>query len=281
MSKVMLSESYLEDIADAIRDKNGLTDTYKPSEMAEAISELGGATLGSKTITENDTYYASSDDLDGYSSVTVNVPNPSTGTINITQNGTVDVTQYASADVNVPSVTPTGTINITQNGTTDVTNYATANVNVPNPSTGTKQISITQNGTTTEDVTDYANAEITVNVQSGGGGTATSGSVTVVEQTETLTIDTGITPSYFCMFPADATLVHPGYKTFNLLASDFSRWTISGTNNAGTSGSVYSSTNSSNNYVTLSGTEVTIHGTVTNGTNIGAIQPRTWVWAAW
>lgn len=34
--------------------------------------------------------------------------------------------------------------------------------------TGTKQISITANGTTTEDVTNYANAEITVNVQSGG-----------------------------------------------------------------------------------------------------------------
>jgi hypothetical protein len=33
--------------------------------------------------------------------------------------------------------------------------------------TGTKQISITQNGTTTEDVTQYANAEITVNVPSG------------------------------------------------------------------------------------------------------------------
>lgn len=33
--------------------------------------------------------------------------------------------------------------------------------------TGTKQISITQNGTTTEDVTQYANAEIMVNVPSG------------------------------------------------------------------------------------------------------------------
>lgn len=32
---------------------------------------------------------------------------------------------------------------------------------------GTKQISITQNGTTTEDVTNYANAEITVNVSGG------------------------------------------------------------------------------------------------------------------
>lgn len=36
--------------------------------------------------------------------------------------------------------------------------------------TGTKQISITANGTTTEDVAAYANAEITVNVPGGGGG---------------------------------------------------------------------------------------------------------------
>lgn len=35
--------------------------------------------------------------------------------------------------------------------------------------TGTKQISITQNGTITEDVAAYANAEITVNVSGGGG----------------------------------------------------------------------------------------------------------------
>lgn len=39
--------------------------------------------------------------------------------------------------------------------------------------TGTKQISITSNGTTTEDVTNYASAEITVNV-SGGGGVSNS-----------------------------------------------------------------------------------------------------------
>lgn len=34
--------------------------------------------------------------------------------------------------------------------------------------TGTKSITITENGTTTEDVTNYASAEITVNVQGGG-----------------------------------------------------------------------------------------------------------------
>lgn len=42
----------------------------------------------------------------------------------------------------------------------------------PTP-TGTKQISITQNGTTTEDVTNYASVEIEVNV-SGGGATLTA-----------------------------------------------------------------------------------------------------------
>lgn len=39
----------------------------------------------------------------------------------------------------------------------------------PSAPSGTKQISITQNGTIVEDVAAYANAEITVNVQGGGG----------------------------------------------------------------------------------------------------------------
>ena len=97
---------------------------YASAEITVDV-EGGGSTLTTKTITENGTYNASSDEADGYSSVTVNVPQPS----------------------------------------------------------GTKQISITQNGTTTENVAVYASAEITVNVPIGSTdeeiamGTKPSGSV--------------------------------------------------------------------------------------------------------
>lgn len=45
--------------------------------------------------------------------------------------------------------------------------------------TGTKQVSITQNGTTTEDVTNYASAEITVNVPT--SGITPSGTIQITE----------------------------------------------------------------------------------------------------
>ena len=67
MSKVFITYTYLTDIGNAIREKNGETTTYKPSEMAAAVGSL---------------------------------PEPA-GTINITENGTVDVSDYASAAVNV------------------------------------------------------------------------------------------------------------------------------------------------------------------------------------
>ena len=107
------------------------------------------------TATENKTYNAPSGKA--YNPVIVNVPNPSTGTLNITSNDTYDVTDYASVDVNVPNPS-TGTLNITSNDTYDVTDYASVDVNVPNPSTGT--LNITDNGT--YDVTQYAGVSVDV-----------------------------------------------------------------------------------------------------------------------
>ena len=47
MSKVLVNESSLTGIANAIRGKNGSTDTYKPSEMSAAITAISGGGGGS------------------------------------------------------------------------------------------------------------------------------------------------------------------------------------------------------------------------------------------
>lgn len=110
MSNVLVNDASLTAIASAIRAKNGTQDTYKPGEMAAAITNIHEAVLGTKNISENGTYNASDDNLDGFSSVTVGVSSGSasgTKIVNITENGTVteDVMAYANAEisVNVPS----------------------------------------------------------------------------------------------------------------------------------------------------------------------------------
>ena len=40
MSQVLVTEDYLEDIAEAIRSKNGTENTYTPAQMSDAIEEL-------------------------------------------------------------------------------------------------------------------------------------------------------------------------------------------------------------------------------------------------
>lgn len=76
MAKVLVNESSLTGIADAIRGKNGSTTTYKPSEMAAAITAISGAAepvIEALSVTSNGTYTAP-DGVDGYSPITVNVP---------------------------------------------------------------------------------------------------------------------------------------------------------------------------------------------------------------
>lgn len=76
-------------------------------------SSGGGQTINNEdiTITSNGTYTAG-EGYTGIGTATVNVPNPSTGTLSITENGSYNVTNYASASVEVPEgdvVTATNT----------------------------------------------------------------------------------------------------------------------------------------------------------------------------
>lgn len=123
-----------------------------------------GVTLGTKTITQNGTYSASSDSLDGFSSVTVNcsggtpslqtksvsyTPTTSAQTAQVTADSGYDGLQQVNVSVGaIPSeyIIPSGTKSITENGTgIDVSQYASVNVAVP---TGTSKNTQVVQGTT-------------------------------------------------------------------------------------------------------------------------------------
>jgi hypothetical protein len=165
MSQGLVERQYLQDIGDAIRSKNGSSDTYTPAEMAQAISGIHTAdevVLVQKTVNANGQYNASDDSADGYSGVRVNVPNSysasdegkvvSNGdlvaqtTKQITANGTHDTTTNNSVSVDVPNsydASDNGKVvvnqalaeqtsrNIIVNGTYDTTTNNEVVVNVP------------------------------------------------------------------------------------------------------------------------------------------------------
>lgn len=132
--------------------------------------------LTGATFTAPAGYYASDADktmMTGHMSVSATKGTVSNHSVSVTPKAAVDNAGYfATGDRTGTAVSVSaselvsGTKSITANGTgIDVTNYAAVDVAVSGQTpTGTKNISITANGTTTEDVAAYANAQITANV---------------------------------------------------------------------------------------------------------------------
>lgn len=158
MSKVLVTESNLQDIADAIRSKSENPDVYRPGDMAAAILAIPteSATLVSKTIVANGEYDPGDDDADGYSEVTVNVPN-----------------SYSAADegkvVSSGALVAQSSTTVTQNGTYDTTENNEVVVNVSGGGSTLVPKTITENGTY-DPADDNADgySRVVVNVSGGG-----------------------------------------------------------------------------------------------------------------
>lgn len=153
MSKVLIEESSLQNIANAIRAKNKGTDKYKPSEMATAIDNIqtlnGGGYKVNITQSEHQTITVSQPSfdnqtsgftIDDYPSINVSLkadPGYIAGSLNRTNftfsNDVREVDIFATAASYSPNITYNGNMNVF------LSTYLSTNTKIFNITTGTKK----------------------------------------------------------------------------------------------------------------------------------------------
>ncbi|MBO7536317.1 MAG: hypothetical protein J6T34_04165 [Bacilli bacterium] len=165
MTKVTITEDYLEDIADAIRSKNGSSNTYTPAQMAPAIQAIptggggGGVDPSDATATAADilspkTAYIASGKTTGTIS-TITLPTSATTTNpSVTNKATIGrstSTQYIKIDKGYNAADAQYTISATANGS--ATPQATISSTGATITTGTNALTLSKTVSNTPNVT--------------------------------------------------------------------------------------------------------------------------------
>lgn len=219
-----------------------------------------GINLGTKSITQNGTYSASSDSLDGFSSVTVNcsggtpslqtksvsyTPTTSAQSAQVTADSGYDGLEQVNVSVGaIPSeyIIPSGSQTVTENGTFDVSSLA----------------------------------EMVVNVASGGGSSVATGTVTPAAASTTISFDTGLsTITGILVMPINTPLTGSRTQAAMICLPSGSYYkAISIHTNSGGTGWVSPTVYTSNKF-SVSGTTVTVTGAYSFRPAVG------YIWYAW
>ena len=218
---VFTNDKHYQDIADAIRNKNGLSTEYKPSQMAEAINALvvgGTVILQDKTVNPSEVQQeVTFDSAQGYMGLdTVTVTPILTETKTTTVNGDVIPTSgkyLTKVTVNVPtgstinnqdkSVTPTESQQIiTADEGHDYTGLGTVTVGaIPSNYVGSgitrrSSTDLTTSGATVTVPVGYYSEQASKAVATGSAGTPTATKGTVTNHTVSVTPSVTNTTGY-------------------------------------------------------------------------------------
>lgn len=131
MSRVVIKEQSLKDLADVLREKTGTTQPMDIDEMVAVADTIGLPEQEELNVTENGEY---TPETYGFSKVTVDVQ-PELEELSVVENGeyTPDAYGYSKVSVNIPDP-PLEEITITQAGTYTSTKYGFSKVIADVPS---------------------------------------------------------------------------------------------------------------------------------------------------